>query len=370
MAEAAQQINPFAQASEQSSQFDEAQRQGDAPGQGDRSGIDRRRHERFSFETTEQRSKRVKEHNDRRRHERREMDRLRSELNYVTTNSSRHQRSSFNTIFGIKRSRFLLLGIALLCGGSAAFLAAQAAVPPAPEVRPIETNIDYVHEERVPVLVASQPISVGQRMSANVLSWQEWPVSSVHDDYVTADEMPEADQNLDDAVARFALFAGDPIRQDKLVRDADGYLSAVLTSGTRAVSVSITPDLASGGFINPNDRVDVILTREGQGEQLARAIVRNVRVLAIDDQLGTDPNPDVEDETDVAFTDLVNATLELDSYQTDTVIGAQSMGRLTLVLRAAEDETHGSSSRLSGLNQTIRLTSPFWNPAPNAGARN
>ena len=68
------------------------------------------------------------------------------------------------------------------------------------------------------------------------------------------------------AITRAPFTAGEPIREAKLIRanGAAGYMAAILPSGMRAVSTEISPETGAGGFILPNDRVDVILSRRDQ----------------------------------------------------------------------------------------------------------
>src|SRR5690606_37371182 len=91
---------------------------------------------------------------------------------------------------------------------------------------------------------------------------------------------------LTDAVARFEFFPGEPIREAKLVRADQGYLSAVLSSGMRGVSVGVAAVSSAGGFVVPNDHVDVVLTTSTQTGQRSEVILSNVRVLAIGKRLG------------------------------------------------------------------------------------
>jgi pilus assembly protein CpaB len=64
------------------------------------------------------------------------------------------------------------------------------------------------------------------------------------------------------AIARVPFSAGEPIRESKLIKaKGSGYMAAILPSGMRAISVEISPETGAGGFILPNDHVDVILSR-------------------------------------------------------------------------------------------------------------
>jgi pilus assembly protein CpaB len=239
----------------------------------------------------------------------------------------------------MRMSRILLLLVALLAGGLAAYLATRGGEAPSNPTGP--TAPEIIEEARVKVLVATAPIGMGERLSSTNMVWQDWPQNAIREDYVRQDAMPEALTDMLGAVARFEMFEGDPIRQQKLIRTDQGYLSAVLDKGMRGVSISVQADAASGGFIVPNDHVDVILTRGTADGQQAETIVSNVRVLAINTRLGelgttggpADPaNPRAE-----VFSDTAIATLELDPAQAETVVNAKQMGQLSLALRSIVD---------------------------------
>ncbi len=236
----------------------------------------------------------------------------------------------------MRMSRILLLVVALIAGGLAAFLATRGGNPPAQPSLPTEPEI--VEEARTQVLVATAPIGIGERLSENNMAWRSWPENAVLEDYIREETLPDALTEMQGTVARFEIFAGDPIRQQKLVRTEQGYLSAVLDKGMRGVSISVPAESASGGFIVPNDHVDVILTR---GDGIAETVVSNVRVLAINSRLGevggsgapADPdNPRAE-----IFGGTAIATLELTPAQAETLINARQMGALSLTLRSIVD---------------------------------
>ncbi|HZY67583.1 MAG TPA: Flp pilus assembly protein CpaB [Devosia sp.] len=235
-------------------------------------------------------------------------------------------------------SRILLLLVALLAGGLAAYLATRGGdVPGDPAV----AEPEVIEEARTQVLVATAPIGVGERLSEANMVWQDWPENAVREDYISQAAMPDALTEMVGVVARFEIFEGDPIRQQKLVRAEQGYLSAVLDKGKRGVSIPVQADSASGGFIVPNDHVDVILTRAGASGQMSETILSNVRVLAIGTRLGevgtTGGPADPENPRAEVFADSAIATLELDPAQAETVINARQLGQLSLALRSIVD---------------------------------
>ena len=306
---------------------------------------------------------------DRRKTERQGMDALRADalrsvISRVEDKNFGGLRNRFQWRRGMKPSRILLLAVALLAGGLAAFLATlheQPIVAPA-QAKAVQEKI--IQEPRTQILIAKQAIGMGQRLSSASVEWQDWPQGAVLSDYVTVAAQPQAIGEMTGTVARFEILAGEPIRGQKLVKAAQGYLSAVLDGGMRGVSVSVAAESASGGFIVPNDHVDVVLARSTPAGQTSATVLHNVRVLAINARLGetgaTGAPTDASDPRAEMFKDTAIATLELDPTQAEVIANATTQGKLSLVLRAIVDSAEANKAELSPTNQTIRMTSPFW----------
>jgi pilus assembly protein CpaB len=174
--------------------------------------------------------------------------------------------------------------------------------------------------------------------------------------------MPEAITDLEGSVARAEILPGEPILEPKLVKTEGGFLSTMLASGKRGVSVTVAAASASGGFIVPNDYVDVVSTRVSDRGQSTETILRNVRVLAINGSLGKPTEPAAEEggePTTGVFAEAL-ATLELDSTQAELIINATAQGVLSLVLRSIDDADAPGAADERASNRAIRLTSPFW----------
>ena len=239
----------------------------------------------------------------------------------------------------MRPARIILLLVALIAGGLAAFLATRGQAP-APQAQAQATRV--IEESKTQVLVASRPIGVGERLTAATLKWQDWPEGAMLPQYITIDAMPDAVEGMTGAVARFEIFEGEPIRAERLVRTNQGYLSAVLTKGMRGVSIAVTAESGAGGFIVPNDHVDVVLTRSTASGEVSETILTNVKVLAIGQRLGEvstsggGAEGEGNDESKT-FTAATIATLELDPAQGERVINAASVGRISLALRSITD---------------------------------
>lgn len=259
----------------------------------------------------------------------------------------------------MKPARIILLLVALIAGGLAAFLVTRSNRPAAPQ-QVITTQV--VEEAKAQVLVAKTAIGVGERLTAAALEWQDWPEGALRPEYVTIAATPEAPAELTGAVARFEFFPGEPIREAKLVRADQGYLSAVLSEGMRGVSVGVSAVSSAGGFVVPNDHVDVVLTTQTSAGQRSEVILSNVRVLAIGHRLGEmgassgteDPEAQTA-PTPVTFDRSTIATLELTPAEAETLINAATRGQLTLTLRSVVDFNDSAIAQSYGNNQTVRL---------------
>ena len=313
---------------------------------------------------------------DRRQSDRRGMDRLRAEALQAVI--SRVEDRNFGGIKdrlkwprSLPLSRLLLIVVAVGAAGTAAWLATNFQQPAPPEAAPVATMpIETAPAQVSRILVAAQQIPLGQRLTEQSLQWQDWPDSAMRPEFITASAEPDALTKMQGSVARVDFVAGDPIVQQKLAPAGGGFLSSILDKGKRAVSVTIAAESASGGFVVPNDRVDVVLTRSSDEtkSQESHTILRDVRVLAINTRLGSGPAAEAtegQDPSTQAFADKAIATLELDPTQSEVIINATSLGRLSLVLRpavetpsAATGDTPSDSERAT--NAAIRLSSPFW----------
>jgi pilus assembly protein CpaB len=226
-------------------------------------------------------------------------------------------------------ARIVVLAIALGAGGVALYLASSSdSPPPPPQAAELPTT---------DVLVAKADIALGQTIGPDEMQWQSWPTSAASSNVISRNGRPEAVNQLVGAIARSPFIAGEPIREAKLVRtNGAGFLAAVLPSGMRAVSTEISPETGAGGFILPNDRVDVILSKREKGPDTtggdginSEIILNNIRVLAIDQA----PKEKDGQNNVVGKT----ATLELRPEQAELLARARQSGTLSLALRALAD---------------------------------
>ena len=254
----------------------------------------------------------------------------------------------------MKAARVVVLTVAIAAGGVAAMLAGRSEKPA--EVKPEAAKVDTVD-----VLVAKADIPMGQALSPADVQWQAWPPSAATGNFIRKNNRPQAVEDLNGMIARVPFVAGEPIREAKLVNaKGSGFMAAILPTGMRAVSTQISPETGAGGFILPNDRVDVILTRRdtnadktgGGGEsKTSETVLSNIRVLAIDQA--------VEEKGGQKVVVGKTATLELTPGQAETLVLSQQIGSLSLALRSVTDasrtDTPAADDESSGKRNAVNV---------------
>ena len=229
-------------------------------------------------------------------------------------------------------ARIVVLTIALSAGGVAAYLARGTDTKQALPAEPV------VQLQTVDVLVAKSDIGLGQSVTPDNLQWQTWPAATASNSFIRRSERPEGAKEVAGSIARAPFITGEPIREQKLVKaNGSGFMAAILPSGMRAISTEISPETGAGGFILPNDRVDVILSKREKNPDrsgssdivISEIILTNVRVLAIDQA------PKEKDGQNTVVGKTV--TLELKPEQSETLARARQTGTLALALRSIAD---------------------------------
>jgi pilus assembly protein CpaB len=253
----------------------------------------------------------------------------------------------------MNRARIIVLTVAIGAGGVAAYLASGSDKAPAPS-EPV------AQLPTVDVLVAKADINLGQTLSPNDIIWQSWPASTASSSFIRRSDRPDATKEVTGSIARSPFIAGEPIREPKLIKsNGSGFMAAILPQGMRAISTEISPETGAGGFILPNDRVDVILTRREKNPDpkatgdivISEVKLTNIRVLAIDQA------PKEKDGQNTVVGKTV--TLELKPEQVPVLAAARQAGTLSLSLRSIADVNQvevavDDRSRITGSINVVR----------------
>lgn len=233
----------------------------------------------------------------------------------------------------MSRARILILllaiGSAILAVVLARGMLSQQPAPSATVEEPAPT---------VPVLVAAKDIALGERLISIALEWRDWPRGNLAPFMITREAKPTAIEEFEGRRARAAILAGEPIAESKLLSaDSGSLMGSLVRDGLRAVSIRISDRSAAGGFILPEDRVDIISTVKvtvesgafGASDKViffSSTLIENARVLAINRTVPPVNEPSIENPT--------VAVLELDPQQAELVASSQEQGELNLTLRS------------------------------------
>jgi pilus assembly protein CpaB len=252
----------------------------------------------------------------------------------------------------MKPARLLILGTAIAAGIGAAVMVASQKPPEAP--KPTIVHAPVVNDQ---VLVAAKELPIGTVIQNGDLRWQDWPKQSVPPNVLSKSRTPNALADYKGALVRNPLGAGEPAYADRLIKAGTaGFMSAILPSGMRAVAISIDQQgsQTAGGFILPNDHVDVIHTYRDEAAAKAgvtdpmvtETLLRNVKVLAI--------GQNIQEKNNERVVVGANATLELTPAQVETIVLAQRVGQLSLALRSLADN-HAASDDASQNGKSLTI---------------
>lgn len=264
------------------------------------------------------------------------------------------------------RTLVLLLLAVILAGGTAmlarSYLATQrteAELKAAPVALPTPSKS---------VLVARADIKRGQILRPEDLVWQVWPEGGIDKNYIVLGG-PKKPESYAGWVAKNPIGGGEPITEGRIIAPGNrGFLAAVLHAGMRAISVPVTVTSGISGFIFPGDYVDLLLTysvpappsaggdkdtkKSNYDHKAAETVLRNVRVIAIDQRLESKPGEAVPAHT---------ATFEVSPKQSEVIALASEIGKVSLSLRSlvaapgepppGEETATDSTSQNSGDSQ-------------------
>lgn len=223
--------------------------------------------------------------------------------------------------------RLVVLGLALVAAAGAAMMVRSMIGGGTPQVDAKPAPAPIAMSE---VLVASANLTPGQKLLVEQVRWEKWPSASVDDSFITHSQAGSEQDAVKGVVVRSPIVANQPITKNAIIHaDAAGFMAAMLTPGMRAVSIIVSAESGAGGFVLPNDRIDVIQTRKINDAAISRIVLSNVRVLAVDQTFSQEKDT----KTVIAKT----ATVEVTPEQAELLSSAQGAGQLSLALRPLGD---------------------------------
>ena len=223
------------------------------------------------------------------------------------------------------RQTLIALGVALILGLAAVFLA----------------NSYLSGTERraalggtTKVAVAATPLAYGVDITPDKVRFVDFPNSSIPPGAFT--NTAQLIRPGKRRVALLPIAVNEPILAGKISGEGQGAsIAALLPDGKRAASVAINDVSGVAGFVQPNDSVDVLVTRSllvaAGNTQVTDVLLQNVRVIAIDQQSrNADGSPKI----------AKTVTLEVDPIDAQKLALAQTIGTLSLVLRKPGEQNN------------------------------
>ena len=208
------------------------------------------------------------------------------------------------------------------------------------------------------VAVAAAPMGYGVDVTPDKVRFVDYPNSAIPPGaFTNAQQLMPAGKKR---VALMPIGLNEPILASKISVEGQGAsIAALLPDGMRAASVRINDVSGVAGFIQPNDSVDVLVTRNMPGSernvQMTDVLIQNVRVIAIDQQArNADGSPKV----------AKTATLEVNPLDSQKLALAQEVGSLSLVLRKPGEKNNPVVETISMNDLRYNMYGGARYPAP------
>ena len=214
-------------------------------------------------------------------------------------------------------------------------------------------------ESKVEIAVAAQALPVGTELTAQNVKWKSVPEDSVYEGSIRREGSKTIAQSVKGRV-RTDVAANQPILKSSLLASGQGnVLAASMKPGMRAVAIKATAESMVGGFINPGDYVDVILTYQVSAgddstptenpveKNATETVLENIKVLAVDQTARKE-----DDKAKVGRT----VTLEVNQKGAEKLALATEMGDLSLSLRGIGD-TEISASKKRRMTTDVQISS-------------
>ncbi|KVL23962.1 Flp pilus assembly protein CpaB [Burkholderia cepacia] len=241
----------------------------------------------------------------------------------------------------MKNSRAILMLVVAMVAGLAAVVFASRWL--------MQTSTSSVTS----VAVAATDLNLGEPLGPNQIRMVNWPSGSVPAGAFTDTKA------LEGRVVRTSLSRDEPVIESKLAPvGTKGGLSAVISDGSRAITVRVNDVVGVAGFALPGNYVDVIVNTQEQqgktdGQSISKIVLEHILVLAVAQQVSRDDTAPK----------VVNAvTLEVTPDQAERLDLARSVGTLSLVLRNQIDQ------KTLNTDGATKMTLLGKEPAPEAPA--
>ena len=182
----------------------------------------------------------------------------------------------------------------------------------------------------VQIVTAASEINRGESIQHHMLRITPWPRDAVPAGAFLDRESLLPASGQEPRRASRSMVPGEVILDGK-VSDFGGRvtISQTLSPNSRAVAIRVDDVTSVGGFVTPGDYVDLLLTRTVRDELVTDTILRNIRVIGVDQM-----SDELRDDPRVART----VTVEVTAEQGQVLALSQRAGTLSLALRTADTD--------------------------------
>jgi len=181
-------------------------------------------------------------------------------------------------------------------------------------------------KEVAAIVVARGEIAYGAPISFEMVRLQDWPKEAIPPEAFTSLEAVLGTSDQQPRRARRSMVAGEPVLHNKVSNFGEKVTIADIIDPTkRAMAIRVNDVSGVAGFVTPGDRVDVLLTRRLNGDNMITTTVLQDIVVRGTDQLADEDL----DKPNVART----VTVEVTPEEAQRVALAQQAGTLSLTLR-------------------------------------
>ncbi|MGB0851722.1 MAG: Flp pilus assembly protein CpaB [Pikeienuella sp.] len=209
--------------------------------------------------------------------------------------------------------------------------------------------------ETTSVAVAKKAMRYGEVLTPKNVKFVEFPKESAPANAFSTEEDLFGDGE-DQRIVLRAMEPNEPVLKSKVTGFGErATISAQLTPGMRAATIRIDSVSGVAGFLLPNDRVDVFLTRKGTAGLSTNVILQNIKVIAVDQFSDQDSNL-----ARVART----ATVEVTPDDAQRLALAQQIGRISLSLRQIDEVGTNEEIAPVKIDDIIKEEAPEPEAAP------
>lgn len=174
------------------------------------------------------------------------------------------------------------------------------------------------------VVAAALSVPFATKVEGRHLKFVEIPLEAMPEGAFTSFDEVEG-QVSTTAIARGEIL----VRERFATHDRGSTLAALIDKNMRAITVRVDDVIGVAGFLLPGNTVDVLASRKDRQRAVTETILKNIKVLAVDQTAAANENEPV----------IVRAvTLEMTPEQAEVVVKARTEGTIQLTLRNPEAE--------------------------------